>query len=134
MDFEYEQFAQSEIGRLEALRLEAIGARIEADLRCGRTRELVHELESLVRLHPLREELTGQLMLALYRSGRQVDALRAYRLLRNRLAEELGLDPSEPLRRLETQILTGDAALDVASSIPVSPKRCPVYRSQLRAP
>ncbi len=120
-DFEYEQFAQSEIGRLEALRLEAIGARIEADLRCGRTRELVHELESLVRLHPLREELTGQLMLALYRSGRQVDALRAYRLLRNRLAEELGLDPSEPLRRLETQILTGDAALDVASSIPVSP-------------
>ncbi|MGB5354522.1 MAG: AfsR/SARP family transcriptional regulator, partial [Woeseia sp.] len=73
-DFEYEQFAQPEIARLEALRLEAIGARIEADLRCGRTRELVRELESLVRLHPLREELTGQLMVALYRSGRQADA------------------------------------------------------------
>lgn len=120
-DFEYEQFARPEIDRLEALRLEAIGARIEADLRCGRTRELVHELESLVRLHPLREELTGQLMVALYRSGRQADALRAYRLLQGRLAEELGLDPSEPLRRLETQILTGDIALGLASSIPVSP-------------
>ncbi|NNF54213.1 MAG: protein kinase [Acidimicrobiales bacterium] len=120
-DFEYEQFAQPEIARLEALRLDAIGARIDADLRCGRTRELVHELESLVRLHPLREELTGQLMVALYRSGRQADALRAYQLLRSRLTEELGLDPSEPLRRLETQILTGDPALDLAPSVPVAP-------------
>ncbi len=119
-DVEYEQFAQPEIARLEALRFEAIGARIEADLRCGRARELVGELEFLVRLHPLREELTGQLMVALYRSGRQADALRAHRRLRGRLAEEVGLDPSEPLRRLETQILTGDAALDLAPNAATS--------------
>ena len=96
-DFEYEEFAQPEIARLQALRLEAIGARIDADLRCGRARELVHELESLVRLHPLREELTGQLMLASVPVGPPGRCAAAYRLLRIRLAEELGLDPSEPL-------------------------------------
>ena len=75
--FIHEAFAQPEIARLEELRLEAVCARIDVDLACGRSRELVSELESLVRQHPMREELTGQLMLALYRSGRQAEALRS---------------------------------------------------------
>ena len=99
-DFTYEAFAQAEIARLEELRLEAVSARIDADLACGRSRELVSELESLVRQHPLREELTGQLMLALYRSGRQAEALRSYGALKSRLVDELGVDPSVSLRQL----------------------------------
>ena len=75
-DFTYESFAQTEIARLEELRLEAVEARIDADLKRGMSRELISELEALVRQHPLQERLTGQLMLALYRSARQADALR----------------------------------------------------------
>ena len=74
-DFTYESFAQTEIARLEELRLEAVEARIDADLKRGMSRELISELESLVRQHPLQERLTGQLMLALHRSARQADAL-----------------------------------------------------------
>lgn len=96
-DFTYESFAQAEIARLEELRIEAVGARIDADLACGRSRELVSELETLVRQYPLREELTGQWMLASYRSGRQAEALRAFAALKSRLVEELGIDPSTPL-------------------------------------
>ncbi len=107
-DFTYESFAQPEIARLEELRLEAVQARIDADLRRGLSRELVSELETLVRQHPLREELTGQLMLALCRSGRQADALRAYAVLRSRLGEELGIEPTPRLRRIEEQIITGE--------------------------
>jgi DNA-binding SARP family transcriptional activator len=77
-DFVYEPFAQRKIGRLDELRLSALEERIEADLRLGRHAELVAELEPLVREHPLRERLRGQLMLALYRSGRQAEALAAY--------------------------------------------------------
>lgn len=119
-DFTYESFAQTEIARLEELRLEAVGARIDADLACGRSRELVSELETLVRQHPLREELTGQWMLALYRSGRQAEALRAFAALRTRLIEALGLDPSAPLRRLHDQMVIGDEALEARRS-PDSP-------------
>ncbi len=111
-DFTYEAFAQAEIARLEELRLEAVSARIEADLACGRARELVSELESLVRQHPLREELTGQLMLALYRSGRQAEALRSYGSLRARLVDELGVDPSAPLRQLNDRMISGDETLE----------------------
>ncbi len=114
-DFTYESFAQTEIARLEELRLEAVEARIDADLKRGMSRELISELESLVRQHPLQERLTGQLMLALHRSARQADALRAYQLLKSRLGEELGIEPSSGLRKLEEQIVTGDEALEIRS-------------------
>lgn len=110
-DFTYEPFAQTEINRLEALRLEAVEARIDADLRRGLTRELVSELETLVRQHPLHEAFTAQLMLALYRSGRQAQALRAFQLLRSRLGDELGIEPSARLRDLEEKIVIGDESL-----------------------
>ncbi|MFN3216508.1 MAG: extracellular solute-binding protein [Acidimicrobiales bacterium] len=106
-EFTYESFAQAEIARLEELRLEAVTARVDADLRRGLSRELVSELETLVRQHPDREELTGQLMLALSRSGRQTEALRTYARLRARLGEELGIEPGAALRRIEEQIITG---------------------------
>ncbi|MEM7287017.1 MAG: extracellular solute-binding protein [Actinomycetota bacterium] len=112
-DFAYESFAQREIARLEDLRLEAVEARVDADLARGLGRELVSELETLVAQQPLREWTTGQLMTALYRSGRQAEALRAYADLRNRLGTELGVEPSPRLRRLEEQIVVGDPELDV---------------------
>ena len=111
-DFVYEPWAQAEISRLEELRLEAVESRIDADLRRGMTHELVGELESLVRQHPTRERLTGALMLTLYRSGRAADALRNYRLLRGRLGEELGVEPSAALQRLNERIVTNDPSLD----------------------
>jgi DNA-binding SARP family transcriptional activator/ABC-type glycerol-3-phosphate transport system substrate-binding protein/tRNA A-37 threonylcarbamoyl transferase component Bud32 len=114
-DFTYEPFAQAEIARLEELRLEAVELRLDADLERGLSRQLISELESLVRQHPLRERLTGQLMLALYRSSRQAEALRAFQHLKTRLAEELGIEPSVPLRKLEEQIVTADASLDISS-------------------
>ena len=116
-DFMYEAFASAEIARLEELRLETVEARIDADLRRGMSGELVSELESLIRLHPLRERFTGQAMLAFYRSGRQAEALRLYQFLRSRLGEELGIEPSSQIRRLEEQIVTGDPALEPATSL-----------------
>lgn len=104
-DVRFEDFAQSEIARLEELRLAALEARVEADLRCGRSDQVVGELEALVAEHPLREMLTGQLMLALYRSGRQSDALSIYQRSRTRLREELGLEPDPTLQRLQRDIL-----------------------------
>ncbi|MFW2380880.1 MAG: extracellular solute-binding protein [Acidimicrobiales bacterium] len=111
-DFTYDSFFQDEIARLNELRLEAVEIRIEVDLKRGMAHELVSELESLVRQNPLRERLTGQLMLALYRSGRQAESLRAYKALQNRLGEEIGIEPSASIRRLEEQIVTADPALD----------------------
>ncbi|MDQ4018997.1 MAG: AAA family ATPase, partial [Actinomycetota bacterium] len=110
-DFRYDPFAHAEIGRLEELRLAAFEERIDADLALGRHAELVGELEGLVSLHPLRERLRGQLMVALYRSGRQAEALDVYQEARRVLVEELGIDPSPPLRELEASILRQDAAL-----------------------
>jgi DNA-binding SARP family transcriptional activator/ABC-type branched-subunit amino acid transport system substrate-binding protein/DNA-binding beta-propeller fold protein YncE len=110
-EFRYADFAQSEIARLEELRLAAQEERIEADLELGRHEELVVELEELVSDHPLRERLRAQLMLALYRSGRQAEALQTYQEGRRALAEELGLEPSESVQRLERQILEHDPAL-----------------------
>jgi DNA-binding SARP family transcriptional activator len=112
-DFRYEAFAQDAIGRLAELRLVALEHRLEADLAVGREAEAVPELETLVREYPLRERLCGLLMLALYRAGRQADALAAYQATRARLVDELGLDPGAPLQQLERQILIHDAALDL---------------------
>jgi DNA-binding SARP family transcriptional activator len=113
-DLAYEGFAQPEVARLEEMRLAALEQRIDADLAVGRHAELVGELEALVTRHPLRERLRGQLMLALYRSARQAEALDAYRAARNELSEELGLEPSEQLKQLEQAILRQDAALELA--------------------
>jgi len=110
-EFEYEEWAQLEIARLEELRLAATEQQIEAELELGHHARLVPELETLVADHPLREQLRGQLMVALYRSGRQSDALDVYRRGRQVLHDELGLEPSPFLTELERQILGHDATL-----------------------
>ena len=109
-DFAYEPFAQAEIARLEELRWEATHLRIDAELALGRE-GLVPELEALVAAEPLRERLRAQLMLALYRAGRQADALAAYRDARTMLMDELGLEPGPELRELEAAILRQDETL-----------------------
>ena len=106
------ELVQAEARRLEELRLAALTDRIEADLAAGRGGELVPELEALVAANPLQERLRVQLMLALYRGGRQADALAVYRDTQQFLREELGLEPSKALQQLERAILTQDAALD----------------------
>jgi basic membrane lipoprotein Med (substrate-binding protein (PBP1-ABC) superfamily)/DNA-binding SARP family transcriptional activator len=110
-EFTYEDFARIEIERLDELRLEAIETRLDAKLALGETRSLISELESLVREHPFRERPAGQLMVSLYRSGRQAEALRAYERHRRTVTEELGIEPSPDLRRLEERILLHDPAL-----------------------
>ena len=104
-------FAQAEARRLEERRLAALESRAEARLACGGHRELIGELETLTAAHPLRERLWAHRMLALYRAGRQAEALRAYRDLRAILTGELGIEPSPALRELEGRILRQDAAL-----------------------
>lgn len=110
-EFMYDDFAQTEITRLQELRLAALEDAIEADLRRGLSGELVSELEVLHREHPLRERPVDQLMLALYRSGRSADALRTFERFRRGVGEELGIDPSPELCRLEEQILLHDSRL-----------------------
>jgi len=105
-------FAQADADRLEEARLTALEKRVDADLACGRHASLVAELDNLAAGHPLRERFTGQRILALYRCGRQAEALSAYADLRDRLAEELGIDPSPDLRRLQERILRQDPGLD----------------------
>ena len=124
-DFAYEQFAQPEIARLSELRLLTLEERIEADLALGRHTALVPELETLVREHPARERLRAQLMLALYRSGRQADALASYQDARRAFADRLGLEPSRELQALEQSILRQDPAIDapVRRRAPVPPRR-----------
>ncbi|HEY1370648.1 MAG TPA: BTAD domain-containing putative transcriptional regulator [Gaiellaceae bacterium] len=114
-DLAFEPFAQTEIERLEELRLTALEGRLAHDLAEGRHAEVVAELEALVHEHPLRERFAAQLMLALYRSGRQAEALDVYRVARARLIGELGLEPGEELRRLERRILEHDPALVAAA-------------------
>ena len=116
----YEPFVETEITRLEEARLSALEDRVEADLMLGRHRELVPELEELIERHPHRDRLLGFQMLALYRCGRQVDALESYRRGRAALAETLGLEPTPALRSLELKILNHDPELGAA---PVSTAR-----------
>jgi class 3 adenylate cyclase/tetratricopeptide (TPR) repeat protein len=107
-----------EAERLEESRLEALEDRVEADLRCGRAREVVAELRALVAEHPFRERLCGQLMRALYAAGRQAEALEVYRATRTLLDEELGLEPGADLRELERRMLSHDPDLEhVAAAV-----------------
>ena len=108
------EFLQPEIRRLEELRLSALIERIDADLAAGRDAELIGEIEMLVQSDPLQERLRGQLMIALYRAGRQTDALAVYRETSELLRDELGLEPSKALQELERSILTHDASLEPA--------------------
>ena len=108
------RFAEAESARLTELGLAALEERLDADLALGRHLEVTPELRSLVDSHPLRERLWAELILALYRSGRQADALTAYDQIRRHLATELGVDPGRSLQQLRQQILRQDAALDLA--------------------
>jgi YVTN family beta-propeller protein len=110
-DFAYEPFAQSEIARLAEERLAALEDRIDADLALGRHAALIGELEMLAGEHPLRERLQALLMLALYRSGRQTEALARYQQARSRLIDELGIEPGRQLQDLQRAILTQDPEL-----------------------
>ena len=110
-DFQYDSFAQAEISRLGELHVSALEDRIESGLALGDGGTLVGELEGLVREHPYRERLRGQLMLALYRAGRQTEALASYRELCEVFRDELGLQPGESLRELERAILRQDPSL-----------------------
>ena len=114
-----EPFVSAEASRLEELRWVAADRWAEAELALGRHAELVGELEALIRLHPFRERLWGQLIVALYRSGRQADALHTYQRLRAQLVDELGLEPSPPLRQLEAAILRQDPDLAVPEPGPL---------------
>ena len=126
-DLAWEPFAQAEIVRLEELRLAALEDRIDADLALGRHGQLIGELEQLVAEHPLKERLRAQLMLALYRSGRQADALAVYQRARRTLVDELGIEPSDSLKQLELAILAHDPALslDAPLAAPPSPRQVP---------
>jgi len=110
-DFTYEEFAQAEIARLEELRLNAIEDRIDADLRVGLHRDVIGEVERLVRDYPLRERPVRLAMTTLYRSGRQADALRMFQVHRRTIGEELGIEPSPELCRVEEQVLLHDPRL-----------------------
>jgi basic membrane lipoprotein Med (substrate-binding protein (PBP1-ABC) superfamily)/DNA-binding SARP family transcriptional activator len=110
-EFQYEEFAQNETSRLDEARVAATEDRLEADLARGLAGELVSELEGLRTQYPLRERPVSQLMLALYRSGRPAEALRAFGRFRDAIGEELGIDPSPELRRLEEQILLYDESI-----------------------
>ena len=129
-----EPFSAAAVAQLEQLRLAALEERIDADLALGRQAELVTELESLVAEHPYRERLRAQLLLALYRSGRQADALDAYQAGRRVLQDDLGLEPGNELRDLEAAILRHDEALSPALPVPAAtPDQPPPSRLSRRA-
>ena len=107
-----------------------LGERIELELRLGRHGDLVGELEALVAEHPLREQLRGQLMRALYGSGRQAEALQAYKETRRLIVEELGIEPSLPLRELEQAMLRHDAVLQPAARAVASDETPPAVSSE----
>jgi predicted ATPase/DNA-binding SARP family transcriptional activator len=132
-DFTYDEFAQPHIARLHELRLSATEDRVDVELALARHQGLTGDLEVLVAEHPTRERLRGQLMLALYRSGRQSDALRVFQDGRTVLAEELGLDPGPELRALETAILHHDPALGAPSPPSAPPPERPRRRTNARS-
>jgi DNA-binding SARP family transcriptional activator/pimeloyl-ACP methyl ester carboxylesterase/tetratricopeptide (TPR) repeat protein len=121
-----ERSAEREIARLEELRLAALEERIDAELTLGRHHELVPELEPLVAEHVFRERLRGQLMLALYRCGRQADALHVFQSGRRALVEELGIEPGPALQQLELQILRHDPSLELPAVWAAAPTPAPV--------
>jgi predicted ATPase/DNA-binding SARP family transcriptional activator len=126
VDFAGDAFARPLITRLEESRLATIEARVDADLALGGHAELIGELEALVQERPLRERFWAQLMTAMYRAGRQADALRAYQRARRALAEQLGIDPGPALRELEASVLAQDSALASpvrSSPVVISPHR-----------
>ena len=128
VDFAYAPFAQPAIVRLEELRATALELRVEAELALGRHGRMVAELQALVAENPLRERLWGQLMLALYREGRQAEALATYRAARERLVGEIGIEPGPALQALEARILAQDPALSAperpaAAAPPPAPRR-----------
>ncbi len=127
-EFAEEPFARRETPRLEELRLNTLSARIQADLLLGRHAELVGELEGLTVRHPLNEGLLGQLILTLYRSGRQAEALDALRRARKAFADELGIELGRELRDLEAAVLTQDPQLDW------TPPVTPVAQAGTKAP
>jgi DNA-binding SARP family transcriptional activator len=120
-DLMYESFAQAPIERLEEIRLAALEQRIDVDLALGRHHDLVAELEQLVAEHPVQERLHAQLMLALYRSGRQAEALAGYRQARAALMDEFGIEPGPALRQLERQILAQDPSLELPPDAVLEP-------------
>ena len=133
-DFTYAGFFDAERTRLDELILVAIETRAEAALTLGRHGELAGELEALCREHPLRERLCELLMLALYRAGRQAEALRAYTEARDRLVGELGIDPGPALRELEARILAQDPSLAAAGPAGLAAVPAPMATGNLREP
>ena len=135
-DVESDALALREVPRLAELRLQALEVRIDADLHLGRHAEVIAELQGLARAHPLREQLHALLMLALYRCGRQGEALAAYARARHILVEELGAEPGADLQTLHRQILTADPALAgpgagsarAGGTTPAAPGSCPAWR------
>jgi len=117
-DFAFDAFARPEIARLEEELLAVLEERLDAELAAGRTAELVGELEALVERHPLRERLRAQLMLALYRSGRQAEALRAFQDARHVLVDELGIEPGQELQELHGSILRQEAGIRTPGTEP----------------
>ena len=120
-DLAFEPFAQVEAARLDELRVEAIEGRIEAELALGRHADVVSQVEPLIAEHPLRERLRRLQMLALYRSGRQAEALEAYRQARETLVEQVGVEPGPELRELHEAILRQDPALDAPPTVSAEP-------------
>ena len=130
-DHRFAEFAQREIGRLEELRMEAIEERMGAQLACGGDADLVGELRALVAEHPLRERMRAHLMLALYRSGRQAEALEVMREGRRLLVDELGIEPGPELRRLEQAILAHDPELAAEQPARAPPAALPAPADEL---
>jgi DNA-binding SARP family transcriptional activator len=122
-DLAFEPALQTDLARLEELRVAALEERIEANLALGRNADAIGELEALAASHPLRERVRGQLMLALYRAGRQAEALDAYAEARATLVDELGIEPSRELRELQAAILRQDPELDRRHSAEAAPER-----------
>ena len=130
-EFAYEEFASATITRLSELRVAAIEERLDTGLQVGRHQDLIGELETLVATHPLRERLRGLLMIALYRAGRQADALRVYQEGRHILGDELGLEPGPELRQLEVAILAQNPSLDAPAIASPGTDAGPEHRSTL---
>lgn len=117
-EFAYDDFARADADRLEDRRLAALEDRVDADIRSGRHRDVIGEIEQLAAAHPERERFVAQQMIALYRAGRQADALRAFDRHRRRIGEEFGLEPTPDLRRIQEQVLLHDTHLVPAAAQP----------------